>query len=330
MTYFTKQVWLLLTLVALSVLTLSCKKDEESPAPTPTITSFTPTNGAMGTQVVITGTNFSATAANNTVQFNGKSATVTAATATQLTVTVPEKAGDGAVTVAVGGKTASGAAFDYLETVTVTTFAGSGTEGYRDGPGAQAQFAFPRGIAIDGSGNLYVGDGSNNRIRQVTPAGVVSTLAGSGTYGFADGPAAQAQFDGPDWITIDGSGNLYVIDVFGNPIRKITPAGMVSTLAGGTYGFADGPAAQAGFRYPQGIAIDGWGSLYVGDEGSNRIRKITSGVVTTFAGSVTAGYRDGSATEAQFEDPQGVAIDGSGNLYVGDAINNRIRKITIQ
>jgi sugar lactone lactonase YvrE len=216
------------------------------------------------------------------------------------------------------------------KTAIVSTFAGNGTEGYADGTGTAAAFYRPDGIAIDGSGNLYVGDMANNRIRKITPAGVVSTLAGSGAAGYADGTGTSAQFYYPAGIAIDASGNLYVADWAGNRIRKVTSAGVVSTLAGnGTAGFADGTGTSAQFNNPIGIAIDASGNLYVADEGNNRVRKITSGgVVTTIAGNGTAGYADGVGTFAQFNPPSGITIDGSGNLYVTDQNNYRIREIT--
>jgi len=309
-----------------------CKKKDEPVTPTPpatpspTISGFTPTSGAMGTVVVITGTHFSTSLAQNTVKFNGRPATLTAATATQLTVTVPEGAGDGVITVEVSGKNiTSGAAFDYIETVTVTTIAGS-DPGYADGTGTAARFHSPTGIAVDGSGNLYVVDHQNSRIRKITPTGVVTTLAGS-TEGYADGTGAAARFHRPWGITIDGSGNLYVADLYNNCIRKVTPAGVVTTLAGSTEGYADGTGTAARFDLPHGVAVDGSGNLYVGDYGNFRIRKVTpAGVVSTIAGG--RGYADGTGMAAKFDGPRGVALDGSGNLYMGDSENHRIRKVT--
>jgi sugar lactone lactonase YvrE len=179
-------------------------------------------------------------------------------------------------------------------------------------------------------GNMYVADQQNHRIRKITPAGLVSTLAGSGEWGFADGASGVAQFNGPNGIAVDASGNVYVADDMNHRIRKITPAGVVSTLAGnGTAGFNNGTGEAAQFYAPMGIAIDASGNLYVADGGNHRIRKVTpAGVVTTFAGNGTAGYVNGAGVAAQFNSPTDVAVDASGNMYVADLNNRRIRKIT--
>jgi prepilin-type N-terminal cleavage/methylation domain-containing protein len=212
--------------------------------------------------------------------------------------------------------------------VVVSTLAGSGTASFADGTGTAAQFNGPAGVAVDASGTVYVVDTYNYRIRKITPAGVVSTLAGS-TRGFADGTGAAAQFNNPAGVAVDASGTVYVADFFNNCIRKISPAGVVSTLAGsGTDGFADGTGAAAQFYYPRGVAVDSSGSVYVADGYNNRIRKISpAGVVSTLAGS-TAGFADGTGAAARFAGPGGVAVDASGTVYVADTSGNRIRKIS--
>ncbi|GHV80811.1 hypothetical protein AGMMS49944_26020 [Spirochaetia bacterium] len=212
----------------------------------------------------------------------------------------------------------------------VTTLAGS-TQGYADGTGTAAQFNAPDGITTDGSRYLYVADSGNHRIRKIVIAsGAVTTLAGSGTQGYADGTGTAARFWSPTGITTDGSENLYVADYGNHRIRKIVIAsGAVTTLAGSIYGYADGMGTAAWFRNPDGITTDGGGNLYVADSVNNRIRKIviSSGVVTTFAGSGTRGYADGTGTAARFWSPTGITTDGSGNLYVTDRYNARIRQI---
>lgn len=214
----------------------------------------------------------------------------------------------------------------------VTTFAGSlaGTPFFTDDVGTAARFNTPTGVAVDSSGNVYVADTTNNRIRKITPTGSVSTLAGQSNALFLDGNGTSAAFSAPVGVAVDSSGNVYVADAGNNAIRKITPAGDVTTLAGGNGppGAIDGPGATATFGSPQGVAVDSAGNVYVADSDNNRIRKITSGgVVSTLAGS-TNGYQDGIGTAAQFNIPYGVAVDAGGNVYVTDTFNYRIRKIT--
>lgn len=210
----------------------------------------------------------------------------------------------------------------------VSTLAGSGTYGFADGPGASAQFSFVRSLVVDSSGNVYVVDSSNYRIRKITPSGVVSTLAGSSTSGTNDGTGSAAQFSFPYGLAIDSSGNLYVGDSGNNRIRKVTQAGVVTTIAGSTSGYADGVGAAAKFNYPMGVAVDSTGTVYVADSNNNRIRTVaTDGTVTTFAGNGTAGIVDGPGTTAQFNTPKGIALDSSFQVYTTDYNGSRVRKI---
>lgn len=210
----------------------------------------------------------------------------------------------------------------------VSTLAGS-SGGFADGQGTVASFNDPYGIAVDGNGDIIVADSGNNRIRKITASGNVTTLAGGG-WGGSDGQGAAAGFQKPVEVAVDGIGNVYVADLYGNRIRKIDVGGNVTTLAGSIAGFADGQGTSAKFSYPNGIDVDGSGNVYVADGGNNRIRKIDAeGNVTTLAGFGAGGFVDGLGTRACFYAPQGVAVDGSGNVYVADGGNNRIRKITL-
>ncbi len=225
-------------------------------------------------------------------------------------------------------------------------FAGSPQEpGTADGTGADARFAAPYGIEIDDNENIYVAD-AIGLIKKITPEGVVTTFAGNGTQATVDGTGTGASFDGPAGLAFDDQGNLYVSEIGGNVIRKITPAAVVSTFAGsGSAGMLDGTGSSATFNQPYGMTSDDNGNLYVTDFNNHLIRKIDpQGVVTTLAGSgFGAGtgsgsgsdsgfgsgtFADGTGTEASFNGPLGIDIDHNGNLYVADAFNAMIRKIT--
>ncbi|PWK79668.1 sugar lactone lactonase YvrE [Mucilaginibacter oryzae] len=280
-------------------------------------------------------------------------------------------------------------------TGTVTTVAGSGSFGSSNGTGSAASFNYPNGLAIDASGNILVADKGNNQIRKVTPAGVVTTVSGtllsgssnatkigdaasfngptgvvanatgdifvadfgnhtirkiatttgvvnvyagvSGNSGNNDAvipakgstPAINPRFNNPAGLALDAVGNLYVADYGNNLIRKVAIDGTISTIAGKSAGNVDGKGAAASLNGPRAIAIDAAGNLFVADANNHTIRKIdASGNVTTFAGSGKAGNADGSGNAASFSHPSGITIDANGNLYVADAGNNLVRKIT--
>ena len=224
----------------------------------------------------------------------------------------------------------------------ITTVAGDGTSDYGGdgGPAVDAQLDFPVGVAPDGAGNLYIADQNNHRIRKVDSAGVITTVVGDGEYGYSGdgGPAAAAQLGFPDGVTLDGAGNLYFADVHNRRIRKVDSAGVITTVAGnGTRGYSGdgGPAVEARLRFPQSVALDGAGNLYIADTYNHRIRKVDAGgVITTVAGSGEVGSGEGGfggdggpAVEARLNEPTGVALDGAGNLYFADTLNHRIRKV---
>ena len=256
----------------------------------------------------------------------------------------------------------------------VSTLAGlSGTAGNTDGPGVDARFDTPRGLAVDAAGTVYVADTFNGAIRKITPAGVVSTLTSAlssphgialdgagnvyvaelslnvvrkvtsagvvstlaglaGNPGSADGNGSAARFRSPSSVALDAAGNVYVTDTFNYTIRKITPAGDVTTIAGvaQVFGSVDGNGSAARFRGPRGIAVDAAGNLYVGDTENHTIRRITpAGDVTTVAGlALSPGSVDGTGSAARFNEPMGIAFDGLGNAHVADSKNNAVRRVT--
>jgi len=357
----------------------------------PVVSGFSPVKAGAGSTVTIMGKYFSATPGENIVLINETPAAVTAATATELKVTVPETAvtgkisvevadykgisdnnfialtaGASAIEVFVGNGTnaivdgtgtnaairsVNGMAYDKVTGNiyitgngshiirkitpggTVSAFAGVHAElGYSDGAGADARFYSPGGLVTDAAGNLYVADQWNNRIRKITPGGVVTTYAGSGGGGYQDGPAATAQFALPNQITIDAAGNLYVTGT--TPcIRKITPDGQVSTIAGSATAaldILDGTGAAARFSNILSLTTGTDGNLYITDRYNSvsYIRKITpGGVVTTLSGAAGTGYVNGDIATAKFSTYTfGLAADG-GSLYIADSFNNTIRKI---
>ena len=223
-----------------------------------------------------------------------------------------------------------------VSTRNISTVAGSGTSGYGgDGGPATATAAKlnqPFSVAVDSSGNLYIADRLNQRIRKVSATGTITTVAGTGTagYGGDGGAAAMAQLNDPRGVAVDGAGNVYIADTFNHLIRKVSAAGTIAAAAG-TDNVGDGGAAAAAYlRWPFDTAVDGAGNLYIADGYNHRIRKVdAAGTITTVAGTGTAGYGGdaGPATAAQLKSPYGVAVDSSGNLYIADTSNNRIRKV---
>lgn len=220
----------------------------------------------------------------------------------------------------------------------ISTIAGDSAQGF-SGDGGQATAAelnYPYGVAVDASGNVYITDGSNERIRVVNTSGIISTFAGIGGGGgfYGDGgPATAAELYLPECITLDALGNVYFADQTNQRIRTVNTAGIINTIAGNgitSYSGDGGPATAAELHAPAGVALDASGNIYIADLGNQRIRIVnTSGIISTFAGNGAQGfYGDGGqATAAELNRPSAVALDASGNLYIAEAGNNRIRKV---
>ena len=351
-------------------------------APTPPEISVQPVSQST---VAGGGVTFSVTASGTeplSYQWRKDGSSISGATSSSLTLTNVQTEQLGAYSVVVtnglGSATSASASLSLSVSATYTfsTLAGSGAGGTVDGSGRAAQFNAPWGIAVDTAGNIYVSEGGasvagtpSNVIRKITPAGVVTTLAGrAGVSGSQDGAGTAATFSGPRGMTLDSSGNLYVA---ANGVRRITSAGVVSTVvpsmnlpsalvfdltgnllvaesnvhaikkvslqgdvsayAGtGTWGWLDGPAANAQFGGPSGIAADSFGSVYVSEYYNSTIRKITTaGVVSTFAGKVNAGgVADGAGADSRFSGPLGMAVDIADAVYVADYQNHTVRKIS--
>ncbi len=337
-------------------------------APAHTVNTISPAIGPKNTVVTITGTNFGTSTSVLKVYFNGVQGTVQTATDLQITAVVPAGASTGSVKIEKNSIQVTGPVFTYVGTGTVTTFAGSiqgfadgtgsaalfnipsgivkdatgnlfvcdrdnhrirkitpagvvttfagSTMGFTNGTGTAAQFNQPYCITIDGSGNLYVGDRINHAIRKITPAGVVSTLAGNGTPGNVNGTGSAAQFNEPLGVAADAAGNIYVADYINGLIRKVTPSGVVTTFINSGQVF--------------GVAVDGAGNLYYTTYSHHQVIKYsTTNVSSVVAGqNSTSGSADGTGTSATFYYPAGITTDTGGNLYVCDAFNHRIRKIT--
>jgi len=252
----------------------------------------------------------------------------------------------GDITIQAPGATPSSSMISVTLTVTaasgqggiITTVAGNGVNGFSGdgGPATSAEFNLPEGVAVDASGNLFIADFGNNRIREVSASGIITTVAGNGSQGFSGdgGLATSASLNQPTDVAVDASGNLFIADDYNNRIRKVSASGIVTTVAGnGAQGFSGdgGPATSAELYYPNGVAVDASGNLFIAEGGNDRIRKVSaSGIITTVAGNGTYGFSGdgGPATSASLYVPIDVAVDASENLFIADFDNLRIRKVS--
>ncbi len=224
----------------------------------------------------------------------------------------------------------------------IATVAGNGTQGNSGdgGPAVNAQFAFPGAVAVDAAGNLFVADG--NSVRKISVSGIVATVAGNGTAGLSGdgGPGVNAQLNGPWGLAVDSAGNLYIADTNNFRVRRVSPDGIIATVAGiGGWGSSgDGEPATSAQLIPVALAVDGSGNLYIADcdcgfdgPAASSVRKVApDGIITTVAGTGVPGFSGdgGPATSAQLLGPDALAVDGAGNLYIGEIANYRIRKVS--
>ncbi len=226
----------------------------------------------------------------------------------------------------------------------ITTFAGGGWPTYPDigdgGSATNASLGYPWDVAVDGSGNVFIADAADSRIRKVDINGLITTVAGNGDYGyFGDGgPATNSSLNYPEGVAVDGAGNLFIADTDNNVIRRVDTNGIITTVAGGgfaagTDGLGDGgPATNAFLNYVPGVAVDGFGNLFIADSDDNLIRQVNpNGIITCVAGNGEGGYSGdgGPATNATLNGPTGLTVDGSGDLFIADSGNSRIRKVII-
>ncbi len=280
----------------------------------PTVIDMVPVTGSKGSIVTIYGNGFSDIVSDNSVTFNGKPAVITSASETWLKVIVPPAAGDGPVLVSARGRAIAKPLdfkFQWSQVVIMQT------------P------SFPESLALDKNGDLYFFNNSLGIFKRVG-ANVIAPIAGNNEGGHQDGVGSVARFFDLNGMAIDENLTIYALDA--TRIREITQRGVlvgVNTIAGNTYGFADGKGSAAMFSYPRAIVVGKDGNLYIADRDNHAIRKMTpDGGVSTLAGG-TVGFKDGKGTNARFNFPYGLTRDGDGNLYVLDSYNNCIRKVTM-
>lgn len=352
---------LLIFALILSAGLISCKKSNgfsHNASQPITINSFSPATGPIGTEILIKGSNFSSDTSQVKISINGVPLRIVGVNGNEVMAVVTEKTGTGPIVVTIDKTSGTSSdLFNYLFSYTVSTLAGSGNAGYSDGQGVSASFNFNgvRGqLSVDKNLNVYVADGGNQRIRMIAVDGTVTTIAGSGINGYADGNANSAQFNNPCGTTVDNNGNVYVSERNGRNIRKITPDGTVSTYAhsdgnggneltsvvinnttgtiywsdfygNGIYQLKNGSVQQAiSHSLPCTMTIDGQGNIYATHYDDETVIKYTydasadtfdNGVVLAGTSHVS-GMSDGVGTNATFARPWGIAIDSKNNLFV--------------
>jgi hypothetical protein len=325
----------------------SCKKasDPTDPSNPPgpansgiTVTSLKPTHGPYNTIDTIAGKGFDQIPAFDSILVNGKKLNILSRSSEQIIVQIPSMTGTGNVDIWYQGKMISGPVFTYDSILMVTTIAGNSTEGEVNGHGLDARFWFPVGIVVDHSGNIYVAEQGGSCIRKIDTALNVTTLAGPAApeTGYADGTGSAARFSSPVGLCIDQNGFLYVADQFNYRVRKVSPAGVVTTFAGAAsdgipaHEALNGDASTATFDNPHDVACDKYGNIYVADILNNKIRKITpAGIVSDFAGSdyYHPGLLDGQGSSALFSNPSTITADNQGNLFTIDDGSHLLRTI---
>ncbi|SFC68193.1 NHL repeat-containing protein [Parapedobacter composti] len=326
---------IMLLFMITGMLITACEKDNGGSASgaDPVIASISPEKGYPLSTLAVKGENFSRVRTENRVEINGVEARIIHFNEHTIHVEVPEGGSTGSVSVIVNGRSTTGPVFEYMVPPAIyraETYAGTGQEGYAEGPRQSALLNRPGGVVFDSKGNLIFSDRNNNRIRKISPDGQVSLVAGTGTQGRQDGPAHQATFAWPYGIAIDKDDNIYVADRNNHLVRKIDAAtGMVSTIAGSTQGYAEGNRTEARFNQPLDVAVADDGTVYVADYNNSRIRKIApDGMVSTYVGDGTQAHQDGPRETARVNRAPGIDIDHEGNLIIADRFNYCVRKVT--
>jgi hypothetical protein len=352
---------IILATIAVALCLSACKKDDNhnyNPSAPIVVSSFTPQQGVTGTEVLINGSNFTTDTSKIKVTINGVPLKIAGANDHQIMAWFTQKTGTGPVVVTIGDQSGSSTdKFTYLFSYVVTTLAGSGNAGFVDGQGAAASFNFAGvrcQLSVDSNLNVYVPDGGNQRIRKIAPDGTVTTIAGTGENGYADGDASSAKFNNPCGTTVDVSGNIYVTERNGRRIRKITPTGTVSTYAyssgnggneltsvvvnkttgavywsdfygDGIYALKNGAVTRViNYSLPCTITIDAAGNIYATHYDAQTVRKYSYNAGTdsfddgvVLAGTTgQAGWVDGVGQAAQFNNPWGIAMDSKNDLLV--------------